>query len=43
MSIPRGTFEEMSRRYERAKNGMKEARILEETNHCNGYFEWALS
>lgn len=34
---PRGTFEEMRRRYERLMNGMEEeARALGEADHCDG-------
>lgn len=39
---PRGTFEEMRRRYERLMNGMEEeARVLGEADHCNGCLEQA--
>lgn len=39
---PRGTFEEMRRRYERLMNGMEEeARRLGEADHCNGCIEQA--
>ncbi|MGH9426030.1 MAG: hypothetical protein ACRD2L_06985 [Terriglobia bacterium] len=39
---PRGTFEEMRRRYERLMNGMEEERrVLGEADHCNGCIDQA--